>query len=111
MSQFSATAVFKHASTAALLMTGSTPGRPRHTGHVCVFGGAFRGAMAQPQNILVRVVGWTCTSIPITTSQSTALTLTLRARRVEDALLALDLCSRKRERDTWGRSRPPSPRS
>src|SRR6266581_4966752 len=93
MSQFSATAVFKHASTAALLITGSTPGRPRHTGHVCVFGGAFRGAMAQPQNILVRVVGWTCTSMPITTSQpSPCPARQARPGRVTRASFVLPLC-------------------
>src|SRR6266853_5087998 len=37
----------------------------------------------------------------ILSPSSTTLTLTLRARRGQDALLALNLCSRKRARDTW----------
>src|SRR3989442_14776881 len=69
MSQLSASAVFRQASTAARFGTGRTPGRPRQTSHTYVFGGAFSGATAQPQNILVFVFGWTCTSMPITTSQ------------------------------------------
>src|SRR5205807_8774528 len=70
MSQLSASAVFRHASTAARFGTGRTPGRPRQTSHTYVFGGAFSGATAQPQNIFVFVFGWTWTSMPITTSQS-----------------------------------------
>src|SRR4029077_7073318 len=62
-------AVFRPASTAARLITGRTPGSPRHTSQTCVLGGSLSSAIEQPQNILDRVFGWTCTSMPITTSQ------------------------------------------
>ena len=67
----------RHASTAALLITGSTPGMPRQISHTLEFGGSPSRPTAQPQNILLRVVGCTCTSIPITTSQSTPRSLAL----------------------------------
>src|SRR3982751_6618689 len=38
-------------STAARFNTGSAPGRPRHTGQTCEFGGA-PNAVLQPQKIL-----------------------------------------------------------
>src|SRR5438552_15448216 len=63
------------ASTAALFGTGSTPGMPRQISQTCVLGGSLRPAIEQPQNIFDRVFGWTCTSMPITTSQSTPLSL------------------------------------
>src|SRR6266851_4434099 len=69
ISQPRARAVFRTASTAALLMTGSTPGKPRHTSHTFELGGSPSCPIAQPQNIFVRVRGCTWTSIPITTSQ------------------------------------------
>ena len=37
-------------STAERFSTGSAPGKPRHTGHTCVFGGA-PNAVLQPQKI------------------------------------------------------------
>ncbi len=55
------------ASMAALLATGSAPGRPRHTGHTWVFGSA-PNSVGQPQNILVFVPSSTCVSSPITGS-------------------------------------------
>jgi len=39
---------------ASRLGTGSVPGCPRHTGHVCVFGGAPK-TFAHEQNIFVAV--------------------------------------------------------
>src|SRR5438309_10075443 len=57
------------ASTAALFGTGSTPGMPRQISQTWVLGGSLRPAIEQPQNIFDRVFGWTCTSMPITTSQ------------------------------------------
>ena len=52
-------------STAVALTTGSEPGRPRHTGHTCVFGSA-PNVVAQPQNILDAVLSSMWTSRPIT---------------------------------------------
>ena len=50
-------------STALPLITGSDPGRPRHTGQTCVLGSP-PNSLAQPQNILVFVFSSTCTSRP-----------------------------------------------
>src|SRR5260370_2068214 len=69
MSKWGAGAVLREASTAALLITGRVPGRPRQLSHRLEFGGSASRPTAQPQNILLRVVGCTCTSMPITTSQ------------------------------------------
>src|SRR5258708_5961370 len=69
MSQLSASAVLRHASTAALLITGRVPGMPRQISHTLEFGGSPSPPTAQPQNILLCVVGCTRTSMPITTSQ------------------------------------------
>ena len=52
----------------ALVDTGSAPGRPRHTGHVFVFGGAPRTSVEHEQNILDAVLSWTWISMPTTTS-------------------------------------------
>ena len=55
---------------AALFGTGSAPGRPRHTGQVCVFGAAPNSSL-QPQNIfVVSVVSSAWISSPMTASQS-----------------------------------------
>ena len=54
-------------SIAALFGTGSAPGSPRHTGHVCVLGSAPNSSL-QPQNILVLSVvssAWTSSCTPI----------------------------------------------
>src|SRR5690606_37654413 len=56
------------ASTAAAFSTGRAPGRPRHTGHVWVFGRAPK-AVLQPQKIFVRVDNCACTSRPMTASK------------------------------------------
>lgn len=40
--QFNASAILMMDSTAFSLTTGSDPGKPKHIGHVCVFGGADR---------------------------------------------------------------------
>jgi hypothetical protein len=50
--------------SASSFSTGKTPGRPRQTGHVCELGSALN-VVEHPQNILVRVFSWTCTSRPI----------------------------------------------
>src|SRR5580704_7102570 len=49
--------------------TGRTPGRPRHTGHTLVFGGA-PNSLAQPHHIFDLVLSWTCVSSPMTASYS-----------------------------------------
>src|SRR5262245_38557907 len=54
-------------STAALLVTGSAPGRPRQTGQTCVFGGAPK-AVLQPQNIFEAVRRCAWISRPMTAS-------------------------------------------
>jgi hypothetical protein len=46
-------------------MTGSDPGKPKQTGHVCVFGEAPNRVLHR-QNSFVCVSSWTCTSKPIT---------------------------------------------
>ena len=67
MEQFSASPMRMVASIAALLATGSEPGRPRQTGHTWVFGSA-PNVVGQPQNIFVRVPSSTCVSRPMTGS-------------------------------------------
>src|SRR5688500_13221246 len=54
-------------SIAVSFGTGRDPGRPRHTGHTFVFGGA-PNSLRQPQNILVSVESSTWHSRPITVS-------------------------------------------
>jgi hypothetical protein len=54
-------------STAALLITGKLPGKPRHTGQVWLLGERPKAAL-QPQNIFDFVRSWAWTSTPITTS-------------------------------------------
>ena len=54
-------------STAAALITGRTPGIPRHTGHTKVFGGAEAYAALVRQNILLAVLSCTWVSRPMTT--------------------------------------------
>src|SRR5712671_5405251 len=67
ISQFSASAASVANSTARLFNTGRAPGNPRHTGQTLVLGGA-PNLVEQPQNALVWVSSWTCTSRPITAS-------------------------------------------
>ena len=55
-------------SIARRFITGSAPGNPRQTGHVCVFSPAPNPA-GQRQNIFVRVFSWTWISSPMTGSQ------------------------------------------
>src|SRR5215469_10150433 len=49
---------------ASWFITGRAPGRPRQTGQVCVFGSA-PNSTGEAQNILERVLSWTCTSKPM----------------------------------------------
>ena len=56
-------------SMALALATGSEPGNPMHTGQTWVLGSAPK-AVGHPQNILVAVHSSTCTSRPITGSNS-----------------------------------------
>ena len=44
---------------AAPVITGSEPGRPRHTGHVCTLGCVGLNSVEQPQKILLSVRSWT----------------------------------------------------
>src|SRR5262245_29903580 len=53
-------------------MTGSEPGRPRHTGHVAEFGGR-PNLFRHPQNNFVFVSNWTWTSSPITILYGSAI--------------------------------------
>ena len=48
-------------------ITGSAPGNPMHTGHVCVFGGA-PNVVSHAQNILLRASNCTWTSRPMMVS-------------------------------------------
>src|SRR5262245_3491163 len=86
------------ASIAARLATGSEPGRPRHTGQICVLGSA-PNAVRQPQNIFVRVPSSTCTSSPMTGSYrlttdstlDTAVALMLLAHLTNGTTTAISL--------------------
>src|ERR1022692_2174358 len=69
MRQFSAIAASVANSTAFLFRTGRAPGRPRHTGQTFGFGGSPK-RVEQEQKILVAVSSWTCTSRPMTGSNS-----------------------------------------
>src|SRR4051794_3031372 len=68
MAQPKARPVIVAASTAARLITGRTPGRPRQTGQTWVFGGAAKYSALHPQNILLLVSNWAWTSRPMTVS-------------------------------------------
>src|SRR5712692_1080840 len=97
MVQFSASPVRMANSTALRLMTGKTPGMPRHTGHVWVLGAA-PNFVPHPQNILDSVRSCACTSSPMTTSYATGYALALLfhrlaaglERRRQDRLLLID---------------------
>src|SRR4051812_876074 len=67
MRQPSASAARAARSTAERFNTGSAPGKPRHTGHTFVFGGAPK-AVLQPQKIFERVSSWAWISRPMTGS-------------------------------------------
>src|SRR4051812_2398354 len=70
MAQPSASAAFTASSTARAFRTGSAPGKPRHTGQTCVFGGA-PNAVSHPQKIFVRVDNCAWISSPMTASYCT----------------------------------------
>src|SRR6266567_4058228 len=53
-------------STTFSFSTGRAPGKPKQTGQVCELGWEPK-RVEQPQNILVLVVSWVCTSSPMTT--------------------------------------------
>jgi hypothetical protein len=57
MVQCVASAIFIVYSTTFLFRTGKTPGMPRHTWQVLVFGGA-PNVVEQPQKILLFVFNW-----------------------------------------------------
>jgi len=59
-------------STACRFITGSAPGKPRQTGHVCVFSPAPKPVW-QRQNIFEAVRSWAWTSIPMTVSYAIPL--------------------------------------
>jgi hypothetical protein len=54
ISQFRATAVLTDNWNAVRFITGNAPGKPMHTGHVCVFAG-MPNFVLQLQNILLSV--------------------------------------------------------
>ncbi len=62
--QFSATAVRSASRKASRFITGSVPGMPMQTGHVCVLGGAPNFVL-QRQNNLLCVESCTWTSSPM----------------------------------------------
>src|SRR4029077_15382002 len=72
MVQWSASAARSARRNACSFITGSEPGRPRHTGHVAEFGGR-PNLLRHPQNSLVLVSNWTCTSSPITILYGSAI--------------------------------------
>ena len=74
--------------TTPSLSTGSVPGKPMHTGHVCVLG-SFPYVVEHLQNALVLVLIWTCVSMPITASYSGVLCGTKTRRRVWERVSAL----------------------
>src|SRR5260370_41742690 len=88
MSQLSASVVLRQAWTAALLITGSVPGKPRQISQTLEFGGSPSFPMAHPQNILLMVVGCTCTSMPMTTSQPSRKRRDLRPDPARDLVRA-----------------------
>src|SRR5882724_5502051 len=67
-----AIAAFAAYSTAVRLRTGRDPGMPRHTGHVCVLGGAPK-RVGHPQKIFVFVLSCAWTSRPITASYAAGI--------------------------------------
>src|SRR5260370_14469796 len=69
MSQLSASAVLRHASTAALLITGRVPGMPRQISHTLEFGGAPPRAPSPSAHLLLPRVGSHWTADPDTSSQ------------------------------------------
>src|SRR6188472_1223797 len=73
MAESSARPILMIRAIASRLGTGSVPGCPRHTGQVCVLGGA-PNTLAHEQNILVAVESSTWHSRPITASYAIALT-------------------------------------
>src|SRR5947207_14939618 len=78
-------------STAPWLITGSTPGCPRQSGQVSVFGSA-PNRFSQRQNIFVSVFSWTWISRPITGSHSvTVRHLLRRAQRLLDRAADVDV--------------------
>ena len=72
--QPSASATATDMRAASAFRTGSAPGSPRHTGHVCVLGGSPK-LVAQAQNAFVRVRSCACTSSPMTASQPAGSTM------------------------------------
>src|SRR5438094_2262394 len=83
ISQLSARPIWIAFSTAPWLIRGSTPGWPRQSGHVSVFGSA-PNRFSQRQNIFVRVFSWTWISRPITGSHSGTNDLPRLAKRILD---------------------------
>src|SRR6185312_544346 len=69
MEQFSRKPVSTVRRMAYSFATGNTPGKPMHTGHTLVLGGAPK-ALAQPHHIFDFVLSWTCVSSPMTASYS-----------------------------------------
>ena len=73
-------------STARWLITGSAPGRPKHTGQTWVLGGAPSYAVEHAQNILDSVRSWQWTSIPMTASYRSRAELSAVALDVSIAI-------------------------
>src|SRR5258708_19975631 len=89
-------------SIAALLITGSEPGRPRQTGQVCEFGSAPK-TVGQPQNIFDAVASSTWVSSPITGSYL----VTASSNGTSSALIAVVRVIARPPRP--GRAPPPFP--
>ena len=60
-----ATPIFSTCFTASLLIVGSVPGCPMHTGQIFTLGRFSLGSFLESQNILVCVFNSACTSSPI----------------------------------------------
>jgi hypothetical protein len=58
MLQFSDSPAIIPFFTASLLITGSCPGKPMHTGQTLEFGAALNESLEQRQNIFVLVLIW-----------------------------------------------------
>ena len=108
ISQSSASPIWIALSTAAWLITGSTPGWPRHSGQVSVLGSAPK-RFSHAQNILVAVFSWTWISRPITGSQSAAAhAFPARSAGGMTAHMAIETtASMTNDQALWMVSRPP----
>src|SRR3990172_1150909 len=93
MLQFVASPVLIANSRAFLFRTGRTPGMPMHTWQVWEFG-SEPNFVEQPQNILVSVSIWACTSSPMTASYFMSASIQWSVASLKKSLLT-SLCPRE----------------